>query len=154
MIKNPFNSGETIIEIIIATAVVTLVMTAVMSGMTFSIKNTAQSKYKTLGTKLAQDGLEVFRRERDLMGWSTFYNSLNNGVYCFAILPENLSEFSAGDCDSTEVVLVANNEFVRQANVQKDFSGSDTLKATVTVSWGDGNQDHQTVVAQEFHNWD
>lgn len=58
-IKKKFlQSGQTVIEVLIATGVVSLVMTALMATMTLSLQNSSQAKYRSLATKLGQEGID------------------------------------------------------------------------------------------------
>jgi Tfp pilus assembly protein PilV len=95
--------GQTIVEVLIATAVVGTVLTAVAGALTFSVKNTAQARYRALAASQAQDAVEVFRRERALLGWESFQAEINPGVYCYNTLPTNSTQFFAvtpGACGS------------------------------------------------------
>lgn len=148
--------GQTIIEVIIATGIVALVMTALVAGMTLSIKNNAIARYKTLGTQLAQEGIELFRRERNLLGWEQFASTLDtqgDGQYCLNSIPDSasFSSLTPGDCGTDQIAKTAVS-FQRTADI--DVSPSlDEITVTIRVSWLDGAQDRQAFVTQVFREW-
>ncbi len=146
--RQTLHSGQTMIEILIATAVVALVMTALMLGMTLSIKNTSQARYKTIATQLAQQGMEVFRRERAINGFEVFASKLPSQVYCLnQDLPQNLDEFSGGTCQEIPSKGIT---FIREAAVTRP---GDALRVVVTVSWEDSGVTRQVELVQEFAEW-
>ncbi len=144
-------TGQTIVEVIIAVGIVALVMTALAASLTLSIRNTAQSRHKNLGTKLSQEGLEIFRRERNLLGWDTFSNRLNSQVYCMQTVPDDITGLVAGSCDSTNNITLSANDFYREATVSK--TSPTIINVVITTTWTDGKRDHEASVTQEFRDW-
>jgi type II secretory pathway pseudopilin PulG len=89
-IQTKKNAGQTIVEIVIAIGVVGLVMTTVVGVVSVSLRNTARAKAKTLATKYTQEGIEYFRAQRNLMGWETFFQTLQQrqgANFCMTTLP-------------------------------------------------------------------
>jgi len=149
--------GQTIIEVIIATGVVVLVMTAIMAGLTLSLKNTAQAKYKALASKLAQEGIEAFRRERDLLGFESFRAGLASQTYCLPSIPSQLSQFGAGTCGDADGITMTGVTFFRQAEVV-GATDNDPVVVEVSVTWLDPTAAnptgfHESIVTQEFQGW-
>lgn len=147
-----WSPGQTLVEIIIATGVVVVVMVAIASGLSYSVKNTAESRYKALATALGQEVIEVYRRERETLGWERFYTAAPSGTYCLNTLPSTTQEFStlaAGAC-ATGIAEVG-TEFKRQVDVT---SSSSTVRLDVSVSWYDGGLFREVILVQEFHPWD
>ena len=147
------SSGQTIIEIIIATGIVAIVLVAVMMGLTFSLKNTAQSKYQSLASKLAQEGMEAFRRERDALGFVSFRDQLTSPTYCLPTIPNQLALFSAGACDEAEGITLSGVTFYREAEINTGASVTEPVEVKIVVSWLDGTQEHQTFATQQFTDW-
>jgi hypothetical protein len=152
------NRGQTIIEIIIATGIVVLVMTAIMAGLTLSLKNTAQAKYKALASKLGQEGIEAFRRERDLMGFETFRASLDSQTYCLPTIPALLSQFGVGSCGDEDGIVMTGVTFFREANVTVGATDDDPVVVEIRVKWLDATQNdqsrfHESIMTQEFKRW-
>lgn len=146
-------SGVGMIEILIATGVVGLVMTAVASGLVLSVKNSAISKYKILASTRAQEAMEVFRREKVLLGWSQFYETLSESTYCLNELASDSAQFksmSATECDDDS--FVAGTSFVREALV--DIVDSDEIRVEIVVEWMDGNVPRSSNLIQEFKQYE
>jgi len=144
-------AGQSIIEVLIATLVVGLVLTAIASSLTFSIKNTAQTKQRELASNYAQEGLEVFRRERNLQGWTSFTEALNTNTFCLNELPADSQAFRdlpAGECEGGTVI--AGSTLTRTAYVR--VIDADTIEITIGVAWDDSNQMREVSVVQEFRN--
>lgn len=146
--ENSKNQGQSIIEVLIVILVVGTVLTALAAGLTMSIKNTTQSKQRSLATSFAQESLEVFHRERSVSGWSSFHGALNSGTYCFNQLPVDSTEFellSPGACPVGD--HIAGTNFKREATVTV---GPDEVTVVSTVSWFDGDTEKQVSVQQGY----
>jgi type II secretory pathway pseudopilin PulG len=131
-------AGSTIIEVLIATLVVSMVMTAVAAVMTVSVKNTGQLRYRAAASSQAQSALEIFRRERNLLGWESFYAETPGGTYCLNTLPANTAAYVAlnlGSCSGTYSHI--GNNFEREAIVTK---GATDVRVVIVVTWSDGTR--------------
>jgi len=151
--KKKFQTGSTIIEVLIATVVVGLVLTSVAALLTVSVKNTAQLRYRSQATTAAQSALEVFRRERGNLGWEAFYTAIQDGTYCLNNLPANSTAFVGmprGTCNTTFELL--NTSFKRQALVAKTDNpdGTQQVRVDMTMSWFDGVRPQQVTLSQIF----
>lgn len=152
-------AGQSIVEVLVATAVVGVVITAIASGLTLSVKNTAEAKYKTLATTMAQQALEVYRRERVVQGWESFRDALGaGGTYCLNTLPTNSTAFvnlATGAC--TQDVVIAGTGFRRSAEVVPSNLDADPepeqLQVTITMSWRDGARQRSVNIEQAFRQW-
>jgi len=152
------SEGSSLIEILIATVVVGLVVTAIAVGMSHSVRNTAQSRYREVATKLAQDAQESFRRERNRLGWSQFVAVFDNPVYCFDQIPDVFMEETlanvAGACGTGQTVSVneSNVAFYREVRVViNDADG--TAEVTVDMSWEDDNLEQSLSTEQVLRDW-
>lgn len=146
-------SGQTIIEVLIATLVVGMVLTAVAATLTVSVKNTAQSRYQEVARARAQSGLELFRRERNKLGWQTFQASLVSGTYCINTLPDSSMAFDAlspGACGNG--VAVIGTDFTRDATVT--VVSNDEVKVDVLVKWIDGVLNKEVKLTQVFRRYE
>lgn len=146
--KRKKSRGQTLIEIIIATGVVGLVMTTVVAVISVSVRNAARAKAKALGTKYTQEGIEYFRAQKNLMGWETFYETIQagtgNNVYCLSTLPYNqnggLEQLPNRPCQAAEYVD-ARNIYKRSADVSLGtLNGQYTVTVTVSTVWEDGDR--------------
>lgn len=152
-IKNKKQKGSSMIEILIATGVVGLVMTAVASGLVLSVKNSAISKYKVLSATRAQEAMEVFRREKVLLGWAQFYESLSANTYCVNTLASDSAQFKAmetGACSDGD--FIAGTSFTREALV--NITSPDEIRVEIVVDWLDGDIQRNSNLIQEFKQYE
>lgn len=151
---NWFNSqrGQTIIEVLVAAVIVSTVLTAIAVGLTFSVKTTADSRYRAYATKYAQETLEVFRRERANLGWESFVAAVVSGVYCYNTLPATSQEFAAKIPEECAVgQTIGDSIFTREADLTVTV---DEVKVLSTVKWSDGNLQKQVQVEGTFRDID
>lgn len=151
--------GSSLIEILIAIGIVGIVLTGIIVALTFSIKSTAESKYRSLATTKAQEVIEYLRRERSRLGWSQFYELINDGFYCFDEIPGfdvSIAE-KQGQCGENYSLVMpgVGLNFKREAEINKN--GLDDVEIIVTVSWPRFEQsadiDREVVVRQKIKNW-
>jgi Tfp pilus assembly protein PilV len=143
--------GQTIIEVLIATVVVALVMTAIAAALTSSLRNTAEGKFRAYANEYAQQAMEVFIRERNLLGWQQFTEAIVSGIFCLNELPANTEAFltmPVGAC--TEGTTFAGTDFTRQANVT--VLSPDEVRVEVEVLWQDSGRDREVSLTQEFRS--
>lgn len=145
--------GAGMIEILIATGVVGLVMTAVASGFVLSVKNSAIGKYKILASTRAQEAMEVFRREKVLLGWSQFYETLSASTYCLNELASDSAQFksmTAESCDGDN--FIAGTSFTREALVE--VISPEEIRVEIVVEWLDGDIIRSSNLIQEFQEYE
>ena len=151
-------AGSGMIEILIATGVVALVMTAVISGFVLSVKSTTSGRDRVLAATRAQEAMEIFRREKVLLGWAQFEDSIRedfagesvNEKYCLDFLPADSIEFQAmlaGFCSEQE--LIPETIFTREASVEIIDDG---IRVEIIVDWLDNNKPVSLV--QEFKQYE
>jgi type II secretory pathway pseudopilin PulG len=158
--------GSALIELLIATLVVGVVITAVASGLTYSVKNTAESRSREVATSLAQEGLEFLRRERDTKGWTFFQDTLFPDTlavrtYCIPTTTGGLGSLISSPCSSSNPSHkittdgLPGSAFYREAEVEKVLDGEGKrVRVIMTVSWDAGsNQPRSTELVKEFTNW-
>jgi len=148
-----WSPGQTIIEVLVATLIVSLVMTTIAAGMTFSVRSTAESKFRNLGSSLAQQGLETFRENRALLGWTRFKEAVASGTFCINELPTTTAAFvamTASDCTSGAVI--AGTEFTREALV--DVQSETKVRVEISVKWYSGDIQKNVTVVQEFQQYE
>lgn len=138
-------AGQTIIEVVIATGVVAMVMTAVVAIISVSLRNTTRAKAKALATKYTQEGIEYFRAQRNLLGWESMFQTIQQGAggntYCMSTLPYSgnggLASLANRACLPNEFV---DSRQIYQRRAEITISGTDTITITVTVTWNDGDR--------------
>lgn len=153
ILRNRSNSGSTIIELLIAVMVVGLIITAVANAVTYSIKHTAESRYRQAGAILGQQVIEYIRSEKNRMGLLNLKNTLVSGTYCFSLLPDTLDTTpTQGACGPNNTVSMAGTNFYRNVEVVTATSAPYKILVTVTTSWTDGNQTRSVELVQEFED--
>lgn len=146
------SQGQTLIEILLATTVVAMVLTAIVAGLSLSVRNTGHARLQNSAVKYANETLEVFRRERQILGWESFRTALASDTYCINDLPTTSSGFvalSAGEC--APETYISDTIFQREAMVA---AGSDEVQVESVVTWAEGGKEKQVMVEQRFRNID
>ncbi|PIR61770.1 MAG: hypothetical protein COU66_02035 [Candidatus Pacebacteria bacterium CG10_big_fil_rev_8_21_14_0_10_44_11] len=149
--KSKLLTGSTLIEVLIAIVVVGLVVTGVMLSISYSVRNSAESRYREVASQLAQDGMEVVILERQSEAWSKF--SLRNGIYCISPTAVSLSDTaqSISTCSTGSYLITNGNKtYTRYVNITPD---SGAMKAIVTIIWkSESNIDQHVEITQRFQD--
>jgi type II secretory pathway pseudopilin PulG len=149
--------GSSLIEIIVATGVMALVLTSIVAGLTLSLKTNAEIEYRSQAVKRAQEAMEVFRRERTLLGWEAFADALRgSSTYCFVDLPEPREGFVGGSCGTDDTIVISGQEFMREAEVVVNETDptNPLISVQVTVSWITNDNAKDVEIVQVFRRWD
>ena len=146
MFKTNSTKGSTLIEVLVAILIVGLVVTGVMLSITYSVKNSAEARYREVASQLAQDGMEVVKLRREVDEWSEFQDYAP-GTYCLATSVAALS--TAPPC--TDNVTNASKRFTRSVVITKAGTNPQIVTATVTVTWqSDSNVNMNVQITQQF----
>lgn len=128
--------GSTLIELLISIMIVALVVTSVAVATTYSIKNSGEAKYRELATIYGQDVIELFRAEKNRLGFYGLKNAVPAGDYCFDELPDNLEgTLNTGACDSVEIGPNAGVSSLYDRDVVVIYPDANTIRLEVEVSW-------------------
>ncbi|MBI2029446.1 hypothetical protein HYT02_03460 [Candidatus Gottesmanbacteria bacterium] len=135
------NSGQSIIEVIIAVGIVALVLVALVTAVTVSIKNSTFSKNKSIANKYINEGIEAVRSIRDT-SWTTLYSESGqvNGLLS-----------SAGVWNFSGASDIPATGFTRTVDVS--CPNNQTCNITVTVTWISGGQNHSSSASTVFTKW-
>jgi Tfp pilus assembly protein PilV len=97
------NKGESIIEVVIVAFFLASMFTALVSLVIMSVSRNRLAKERTVATRLAQQGMEWLRSERDFLGYGDFENkmSVGSGNFCIVNTDESLGSFSPPTCTTT-----------------------------------------------------
>lgn len=124
------NSGQTIIEVLIAIGVGALVLTAISASAIITVSNAQFAQKKTEALKYLQQGVEEVRIARDnAESWESF-KELNW---------------------PSEPIVSAGVTFTRTTSINEE--GSDLLEVTVTVSWDDPKGTHKVFSVTKLSQW-
>lgn len=138
-------SGQTLIEIVLALSVVVAVITGITFAITSSLTNATFTKNQNLATQYAQQGMEVVRRIRD-KSWAAFFSlPIVSGTvnFCLSKNSQKLTVRPGSYCtsDGTKDGIPNVGIFVREIRIQSSnpncSPGGANVKATVFVAWKD-----------------
>jgi len=150
-----FKYGASLVEIVVAVGVVGILATALATGITRAMKNTQNTRMRSLGNKYMQESLEYARLARDL-NWQTFMTLDNAGVgptyYCvgkdisgFLDADGNLTVNSTSDLDNCSGNIDLNpNIFTRYVEFTWQPDGYDPVDKMLVrsvVKWSEGSSD-------------
>lgn len=125
-----YNSGQSLVEVVIAISVIAIGILAIAKVATKSISNTTFARNKALATRYAQDTIEKIRQYRDKNNWEKFTD------YCDSASVMGLSE-----------VLTP---FTRTFTC---LGSGDSREITVKILWSDAGGSHQTQIQTNLTAW-
>jgi type II secretory pathway pseudopilin PulG len=152
--KRRLVAGFGIVEILVAVAVIGIILTAVAAGLAMSLKTTAELKFRDVALAKGQQVIEVFRRERGINGWPTFFDLFGAGttgtyIYCFNDDSTLLhASFPPAEGACTNTVAWDGNDYIREAAVT---TTPDQVEMIVTVYWQ--GRDKQMVLKQILNRY-
>lgn len=126
-----YNSGQSLIEVVIAISVIAIGILAIAKVTTKSISNTTFARNKALATKYAQESMEEVRNLRDSQP-ATFF----------------ISDTSCDDTQSLGTLVIFT--LVRDCSLSGDGK---TMSVVVTVNWNDTGGDHQSRIQTDLTSW-
>ena len=126
---NKKNSGQSLVELIVAVSVSALILVALLSGVIMALHSAQLAKKKTQAMGKAQEVVEWLRGEKE-KSWAEF--AIHNGQYCF-----NDLTFMSGLCAETD-----SDGFTREANLSFNDE-EDKVIINVIVFWTDNHGEHQ-----------
>ena len=141
--------GQSMYEVVLALAVISLVIVALIILATNSIRNTTFSKNQNVSSRYAQEAVEWIRDQRN-SDPANFRSKVLTPTYCL----NSLVWTNIGACSSSE--LIGTTSFTRQVSFsttsQNNQKGESVviINVTVTVSWTDGQGDHEVKSVTDF----
>ena len=142
------SEGQSILEVVFATAVIVLIIVGIVSLASNSISDAIFSRSQTLATKYAQEAMEWLRGQKD-KDWEEFFLHATYGgtLYCI----NSLSWGTPGRCDSDTYIEETN--LSREMTLELvDESGSE-VEAVVTVFWTNSQGTHEVKSTTRFTDW-
>lgn len=139
--KLNFESGQTLIEVVVALMVTVLIIVALLAATTVAVRNSQSAQNQALSTKYAQEGMEYLRALRDK------YPGQTNGQFFF-VYPGN----SCISLSSDNPTPVFTRTF-RCENATPVPGPVTKIKATVTVTWTDSKGTHKSEQVSYFTKW-
>lgn len=147
-------SGQSLLEVVTASAVGILVVAALTYATIFSLRNATFAKNSAQATKLAQEGIEKVRTLRDRNG-SVSYVSAVGTTNLFSELWGITLSCPSSNCyfylDNRTSVLIGFDawetvppNFKRRFQIEDEGTSHDQKKVTVIVQWTDFAGNHQS----------
>lgn len=149
-------SGQTLIEILIAVVIVVLVLVAVVSRVVDAVGSTNFARNQLLATRFAQEGIEWARSQRDGLGWFAFANEVSSDpTFCLPNLDDSITALAAGTCSAGQTISLT--LFEREISFDYRSVGipdeGDYVDVSVTVSWEDRVGTHQSLLNTRLSRW-
>lgn len=159
-----YTEGQSLVEVVIATAVILLLVTGVIIGTTASLKANQQARAKSMSTKLVQDVEETLRSKRDA-GWIKFSSIAPGGVpvyYCAG--PTFSADFDAGlmpvvdpmtGCSDNMEAEIATGVYLKYNRYIKAEQFADGIRVSVSVYWRENSAGYNRVsqATTDFTQW-
>lgn len=159
MKKNNHRSGQSILEVVIATTLISMGVIAALSLTNQSQKSSNYAKTLDAATAYNNQAADYLRNQKNQLGYATlaemFTQDSSGGVasYCLDSLPADSATFLAltpGVCGDTDVVL--GSAFKRDVAVDVTNSSSGIIPITITTSWSDSSV-RSAVLKMELSQW-
>lgn len=137
-------SGQTLIEVLLAFSASILVLSAIIVGITTSLSNTQFTKNQNLANSYAKEGMAIVRKIKD-SGWAQF-SSYTQPTYCLNQNSVTLTEpvLPAITCGQNVAGIFSREvKFEHSSNsciADPACTGPACIKgskATITVAWSD-----------------
>lgn len=152
-----FQSGSTLIEVIISIGIVALVLVTIVASGTLVTRNRRFSSNQGVATKYSQETIEWVKSFRNAVGWKTFYDSVSaKGVspitVCMPLIASAAADFDAlasGNCTGTDVI--ANTEY--QRSLVFTISSPSEITVDSKINWVDNALVHETSSRAILQEW-
>ncbi len=147
--------GFGIMEVVISIGIVGLILTAISSGLIFSLKTNAETKFRGIALSKNQEVFEVIRRERVIRGWDSFLQLYGGGVagtYTYCLNSANIldhANFPPAAAACVDTVDWEGNDYIRELVVDTTTVGQ--IGFTSTVYWQ--GRDKQIQLSQTLKSW-
>lgn len=159
MKKNHIRSGQTILEVVIATTLISMGVIAALSLTNQSQKSSNFAKTLDAATAYNNQAADYLRNQKTQLGYATlaemFTTDSSGGValYCLANLPTDSTSFlalSPGACGDND--MIPGTSFKRDLEVNVTNSNSGILLITLNTSWPDSSV-RRAVLNMEISQW-
>lgn len=141
-----YESGQTLLELVVALGVVAVVLMGLVSAVTSSLRYGQASRFRSRSVKYAQEGIELARKLRDASTWDVFLSYSGTGTKNWC-----LSESGAWSADDgTGCPIAAGSPFWRSVA----FVWNDpVVEVTSQTSWGEHTSSTTVALKTFFSAW-
>ena len=143
------NNGQSLFEVILATAITAIVLIVIVSVSTSSVKISSSSRDNAQANRYAQEATEWLRSQRDA-SWSDFTTAAGaSATYCI----NSLNFSTSGSCSAGGVI--SGTIFSREVTFSFVTTNvaNDTVEVNVVVSWTDSSGTHSVSSSTLFTDW-
>lgn len=139
-----YSKGQSLLEVLMVAGLMGVLMVILVGVSTTSINRNQQAENRTVATRLAQEGVEWIRSERDRVGWLQLAKKMESGkTWCVANTGMEVEDLA--NAPTCSVTVDGYPEFVRKVSSTFDDDDladptdpADHYDITVSVEWGDG----------------
>lgn len=134
--------GQSVLEILIATAFVAVVLVGLLVLGTNSLKSTSYSRNLNQASDYANQGVDWLRNMRQTLGWNVLKDIFDEDTpgtsltYCLNTLPDSESElraFVSASC--VPETYISATTFWREATIDLESIGQGVIAITITTFW-------------------
>lgn len=140
------NTGQSLVEVVVAVGAMSLLLVALLALVVLSIKNSRMAKDRTQAVALAQGGVELMRAYRDF-SWIEFSGVARFDEYG---LPEDWTVETglSSNCDDVDLI----SDFYRRC-VRAQMITPEVAEVAVRVAWQEGSQWYETIQTTRLSVW-
>jgi type II secretory pathway pseudopilin PulG len=146
----PAERGSTLIEILVVTFILGISVTAMVSLITMSMARNRLAKERAVATRLAQEGIEWVRAERDRLGFSGLDVLQGGETYCLDSLTKPIEDVTV-ECGPTAFVPNVDPDYVREMMVSTADGTSVVFE--VVVTWQGSQGENMVKLPGEVREW-
>lgn len=144
------NSGQSLMEVIIALAVTAIILTGIVALTSKSVSTSTYSKNKSHANRYASETMEYVRTQKEQLGWTNFKSVITSpdpDVWCMKTL-----EFTAsGACPTDDTGKIPGTIFQRTLEVKNVQAKN--VEIEVKVVWTDEKGTHETFTISAISDW-
>jgi len=137
--------GQTLVEVVVAAGIVIMCLSILTAAAVAAVANSRRAKERAVGIRVAQEGLEWLRKQKEVEGWDAFDAKFTNSgtKYCLgsALVDNPAAKFanvsSAGTCSLAAGGVTVRIPYIRYATINRVTPGTVT-DVTIRVEWSDG----------------
>lgn len=157
MIK--LKSGQSIVEVVIATSLISIGIVAALSLANYSTKQNTYSKSLNQATAYNSHAADWIRSQKTKIGWASLIDKLQTdsgggtSTYCLSSLPSGANDITtlvAGNCDPTD--YITGTTFIRELTINLDDVSNGKLTLNVVTSWQE-KQTRTATLTMELAQW-
>lgn len=152
MKKKSNSRGQSVLEILVATASISVLLVGLLSLGINSTKSTTYARNLNQATEYSGQAADWFRNLKHEMGWAVLSDIVNEDtagltvIYCLNALPSTTNDFRAlQDEPCITGSYLSSTIFWREATLDLTNLGTGTIDVTISSIWLDKTERQATV---------